>query len=316
MGILITIPNTDLKLSRIALGTVKAGLAYDGEDADRLFDMYLDLGGNIIDSARVYSDWVPPETGRSERVIGDWIRRKKRRNEVVLITKGGHPDKNCMHVSRMNRQDMEHDITLSLNSLGVSCIDIYFYHRDDVSRPVGELLEQMEKFRKEGKIRYYGCSNWAAARMTEADAYAREHGLRGFIADQMLFNMGSKHMKPFDDDTMVTMDDTMLAYHKKNPGNMAMPYFGICSGFFHHLAAGKEEKVKSSPYYNPQNLELARKIGQLREKYGASITQILIGFYLTQDFTMIPLVGSTNPDRLKDAMDALAHRFDAADFVL
>jgi aryl-alcohol dehydrogenase-like predicted oxidoreductase len=316
METMITIPDTDLKVSRIALGTVNAGLAYDGEDADRLFNLYLDLGGNVIDSARVYFDWVPPEKGRSERVLGDWFRRKKKRNKVVLITKGGHPDKDSIHVSRMSQPDMEHDITLSLNSLGTDCIDIYFYHRDDLSQSVGELLERLEGFRKEGKIRYYGCSNWTTERMIEADAYAKGHGLRGFIANQMLFNFGSKYMKPFDDDTMVTMDDAMLAYHKKNPNTIAMPYFGVCSGFFHLLAAGKEEEVKNSPYYTPRNLELSKKVDQLRKKYDASISQVLTGFYMVQDFSIIPLVGSIDADQLRDAMGTLNHSFDAADFVL
>ncbi|MDR0656787.1 MAG: aldo/keto reductase [Treponema sp.] len=312
----ITIPHTDLKASRIALGTVNAGLEYDGTDADRLFDLYLDLGGNVIDSARVYFDWVLPEKGRSERVIGDWFRREKKRDQVILITKGGHPDKDTMHVSRMGQQDMEHDINLSLKSLGVDYIDIYFYHRDDPTQAVGELLERMEGFRKAGKIRYYGCSNWTTARMIEADAYAQEHGLRTFVANQMLFNYGSKYMKPFSDDTMVTMDSAMMEYHTKNTDNIAMPYFGLCSGFFHLLAAGQEEKVKNSPYYTPKNLELAERLKSLCRKYTVSISQILMAFYMMQDFTAIPLAGAINGEELKDTMETLRFNFEAGDFVL
>lgn len=312
----IQIPQTDLKLSRIALGTVNAGLDYDGAEADRLFDSYLDMGGNLIDSARVYFDWVEPEKGRSERVIGDWLRRSGKRERVVLMTKGGHPKIDTLHVSRMSMSDMEHDLELSLGSLGVDCIDIYFYHRDDPSRPAGELIEQMEEFRRAGKIRYYGCSNWTTERMKQAEAYAKEHGLRGFIANQMLYNMASKNMKPFDDDTMVAMDEQMLAYHRKTPENIVMPYFGVCSGFFHLLAAGNEEKVKSSPYYTSKNLLLAKEIDALCEKYKASISQILTAFYMVQDFSVIPLNGSTKPGQLEDAMGTLELSFDPADFVV
>ena len=77
MGNRITIPDTGLQLSRIGLGTVGAGIDWDGAEADKIFDTYLDLGGNVIDSAHVYSDWIPPETARSERVIGDWLERSK-----------------------------------------------------------------------------------------------------------------------------------------------------------------------------------------------------------------------------------------------
>ena len=68
----VTIPGTDLSLSPMGLGAVNAGLRWDGPDADRIFDAFLDLGGNVIDTARVYSDWIPPEIGRSERAVGDW----------------------------------------------------------------------------------------------------------------------------------------------------------------------------------------------------------------------------------------------------
>jgi aryl-alcohol dehydrogenase-like predicted oxidoreductase len=312
----ITIPHTDMKASRIALGTVNAGLNYDGPDADHLFDLYLDLGGNVIDSARVYFDWVLPEKGRSERVIGDWFRREKKRDRVILITKGGHPDKDTMHVSRMGQQDMEYDINLSLKSLGADYIDIYFYHRDDPTQTVGELLERMEGFRRAGKIRYYGCSNWTTVRMIEADTYTKEHSLRGFIANQMLFNYGSKYMKPFSDDTMVTMDSAMMEYHTKNADNVAMPYFGLCNGFFHLLTAGQEEKVKDSPYYTQKNLELAERLKSLCQKYTASISQILMGFYMVQDFAVIPLAGAVNGEELKDAMGTLRFNFEAKDFIM
>ena len=71
----ITIPQTDLCFHPLGLGTVKAGLAWDGSDADRIFDAFLDMGGSLIDTAHVYSDWVKPELARSERVVGEWLTR-------------------------------------------------------------------------------------------------------------------------------------------------------------------------------------------------------------------------------------------------
>jgi aryl-alcohol dehydrogenase-like predicted oxidoreductase len=311
----ITIPHTDLSLSRIALGTGNAGLTYEGSSMDSLFGLYLDLGGNVLDTARVYSDWVPPEKGRSERAIGDWLRRGKKRDKVVLVTKGGHPALDKMHVSRMGQRDMEYDINLSLKAFGVDCIDIYFYHRDDISQPAGELLERMEGFRKEGKIRWYGCSNWTLARIAEADTYAKAHGLRGFIANQVLFNYGSKYMKPGADDTMVTIDGAMMEYHRKNADKVVMSYSSVCNGFFHRIAAGEDEKVKTSPYYTQKNLELAAKLKNLRQKYNASVTQILTGFFTVQDFDVISLIGVSSEDHLKDLMGTLALNFDPEDFI-
>lgn len=103
----ITIPNTDIEIHPLGLGTVNAGLAWDGKDADRIFDAFLDMGGSLIDTAHVYSDWVKPERARSERVIGDWLERSGKRNRIVLATKGGHPDMTVpnpdTHISRMKK---------------------------------------------------------------------------------------------------------------------------------------------------------------------------------------------------------------------
>ena len=194
MGNRITIPDTGLQLSRIGLGTVGAGIDWDGAEADKIFDTYLDLGGNVIDSAHVYSDWIPPETARSERVIGDWLERSKKRNKVVLITKGGHPvmtgESPDTHISRMTKEDMAQDLEASLKQLRTDYIDIYFYHRDDVSQPVELLVDVMQGFVKEGKIRQYGCSNWSAGRMKEADVYAKSKGYRGFSCKSGAFKCG------------------------------------------------------------------------------------------------------------------------------
>ena len=211
----ISIPNTDLTLSAIGLGTVNAGIAWDHADAYRIFDSFLGAGGSLIDTAHVYSDWIPGETARAERVVGEWIKsRGGKHDDFVLMTKGGHPRNDTMDVSRMSRDDMEGDLDSSLLQLGVDCVDIYFYHRDDQNQTVDELIEVMESFRRAGKIRYYACSNWTTARMQAADQYCRAHGYRGFVANQDLYNMGVAHMLPYPDPTMVVCDGEMLEYHK------------------------------------------------------------------------------------------------------
>jgi aryl-alcohol dehydrogenase-like predicted oxidoreductase len=312
---IIQFPNTDLNVFPIALGAATVGLANDRYEAGRLFDYFLDQGGNIIDTARVYSDWVPPEKGRSEGLIGDWLRREKKRNKIVLVTKGGHPHLDTIHISRMSQKDMEYDLELSLKTLGVDTIDIYFYHRDDLNQSTGELLDRMEGFRRAGKIRYYGCSNWNTERLIEAAAYAKTHKLRGFIANQMLFNMASKYMKPLDDDTMAVMDEPMMGYHQDHEDTIAMPYFGVCSGFFHQLEANKEGELKTSPYYTAQNLALAQKIKILKEKYHASISQVLLGFFAVQNFVVVPLVGPSKPAHLADALGSVEINFTREDFL-
>ena len=316
----IHIPDTELTVSSIGLGTTLAGFDWDGAEADRIYDTYLDMGGNLIDTARVYSDWIPGEIGRSERVLGDWLRRQKKRNHVIIITKGGHPrmqkPEDDIHLSRMTAADMRSDLELSLRALGTDTIDIYLYHRDNLNQSVEEEMETMEQFRREGKIRYYGCSNWNTARMIEADAYAQSKGYRGLVADESLLNMGSKYMNPLSDDTLGYIKGSLWDYHLENLHNLAIPFMGVASGFFHLYLHKGMESVQDSPYFTEKNIRVAERCRELMEKYHATVSQILLAFFSVQPFPCVPLYGPQNVEQLKDAMGALKLSLSPEDYAV
>lgn len=307
----ITIKATDLSLCPIGFGTAKAGVAWDNEEAFKILDLYVSLGGNVIDTARIYNDWIEGEIGRSERVIGDWIQYRGGHDDLVIMTKGGHPKLGHMHEGRLSKEDMRYDLEKSLSTLRINCIDIYFYHRDDLNRPVSELIETMEEFVREGKIKYYGCSNWTTGRIKEAMNYCHEKGYRGFVANQALYNIASNTMKPYPDDTLVTMDDKMLQFHKES-NVLAMPYFSLCSGFFTKLDA--KDDVTQSPYYTEENLKLADKLKDLSIKYDASLTQVIMGFYPVQDLPLCALAGASREEQLIDLMGTLNKKFNPQDY--
>ena len=198
--------------------------------------------------------------------------------------------------------------------LGTDYIDIYFYHRDNEDVPVSELIDIMEDFRKQGKIRYYACSNWTTARMKEADVYAASKGCRGFVANEALYNIGEPWMKPMADDTLVIMDKEMQRYHEENPQNLAMPYSAACNGFFHKLLAAGREAVVNSEYYAEGNLNNMRIISKLMEKYRISVTQAVLGYLTCQNFQCLPLYGPRNTEDLKDAMGTFEIPFRAEDY--
>ena len=314
MNRFLAIKDTDLAICRIGLGTAKLGLNGDGPAAFELLETYVKSGGNLIDTARIYLDWVAPETGRSERILGDWIRHRGGHDGLVIMTKGGHPGLTSMDIPRMSRSEMEADLTLSLGALGIDCIDIYHYHRDDPQRPVAELVETMEGFVKSGMIRYYACSNWTADRMAEADAYCAAKGYRGFVMDQVLYNLGSDHMKPLTDTTMVKADHTLLSYHARNERNVLVSYMGVCGGFFHTLAEKGEAAVAGSPYYSPENLKLMERIRALQKKHGMSLTQVLLGYLLTREPSVVALMGSGDPNHVLEALGTLDTGLGPEDF--
>lgn len=310
----LAIPGTDLTVSPMALGCTKAG-AWKGERADRVLDCYAELGGNVLDTARIYG---LPRIGASEEMLGEWLRRSGKRGQMVLMSKGGHPDVIAMHKPRMRRTDMEADLHASLTALQTDCIDIFFYHRDDEAQPVGELIEQMEDFRRAGKIRYYACSNWTTARQREAAAYAASHGLTGFVGSECLYNYGCGSIEHLADDTLCMVDAEMLAYHREPTcRTLLMPYSGLCEGFFHKLMNPGllgTLPVMGNQYYTPGNLAKTERIRMLQEKYHATVSQVLVGFLSTRDVPLLPLYGCSTPEHLLEIAAALDMPFEAADF--
>ena len=315
----IMIPNTSLCACPIGLGTLNAGVKWDGADANRMFDTYLDLGGNLIDTARVYQDWIPGETGRSERVIGDWIAGTGKRNKVILMTKGGHPvfrkEGDDLHLSRMREADMRNDLELSLQALRTETIDIYLYHRDDLKQPVEPLIEAMEQFRKEGKIRYYGCSNWTAPRIQEAQAYCKQKGYAGFVVDEAFLNPALKHMNPLPDDTLVYLTGELEEYHHKAEAPLVVSYYSVASGYFHRYLNGGETAVIGNPYDTPKNRMIALRVRELCEQYQCAITQVLLGWFSVREYPCIALYGPSRSEQLVEAMKTPLIPFNKDDLI-
>ena len=173
-------------MSRIALGTHLFGR----ENADAchsILEKYFSGGGNVIDTGRVYHG------GESEYVIGDFLRKNGMNNKAVIITKGGNaalPDgmQVVLPGSRVNAKCIEEDIKISLDTLGSENIDIYFVHKDNPETTVGEIIEVLNKYIKNGSLRHIGASNWTSARIAEANAYAAEHGLQPFEFSELAFS--------------------------------------------------------------------------------------------------------------------------------
>lgn len=169
----IVIPKTELKVSALCLGGGPHGV--DPEESEKVLDYYLASGGNFIDTANIYGQWKPGGgVSVSERFLGKYIKSRKCRNRIVLDTKGAAPHFDTMHVPRVSRKDILHDIDDSLKNLQVDYVDLYWLHHDDEKISVEEIIDTLVALVREGKIRYFGCSNWNTARIREALDYSRK----------------------------------------------------------------------------------------------------------------------------------------------
>jgi aryl-alcohol dehydrogenase-like predicted oxidoreductase len=301
----LILPGTTLRISRLALGTANLGVRQTDAEAFALLDHFAARGGRLLDTARVYSDWVPGEPGRSERIIGDWLRgRPGLSDSIVVGTKGLHYAWGAPLQSRVTAADARRDIEQSLRVLGLECLPLYWLHRDDPARPVEEIVEFMQAFVREGKVRHLGAANWTGPRLIAANAYAARAGLTGFVANQPLYNIGCWDLRPAADPSLVDLDRPTYDHHRRTRLPL-MPYSPQAQGFFTHLANGtKPEKVGLSRYATPRNLGLAPVIAALARAQSCSVNAIVLAYLFHQPFPVVPIIGSLTMEQIDDSMAA------------
>ncbi len=303
-----TLPNTDLSVSSVCLGTAELGSVVPEADAFRLLDAFVERGGNFLDTAAVYANWIPGERNVSEKTIGRWLRERGNREDVVVATKGAHPDLATMDVPRLSPAEIGADVDASLSHLQVDVIDLYYLHRDDRTRPVEEIMETLHDQVKAGRLRYVACSNWRADRIAAAQAYAAEQGFRGFVADQMLWNVAVVDPSAVSGQGVVVMDEALHRLHAEI-GMAAVPFSSQAGGLFQKLASGGQAMVKQGlrlTYPLGRNLKRFERIQSVVTETGLTISQVVLGYLLSQPFVTVPIVGCKTQAHLRDTMDAAA----------
>jgi aryl-alcohol dehydrogenase-like predicted oxidoreductase len=304
------IPNTDLVVSVICLGTGEAGANYDRPTAFAMLDTFIEQGGNFVDTAHIYSDWIPGEHSRSEKLLGEWMHLTGRRNRsgVLIATKGAHPDLDSMQVGRLSPAELRGDLEESLRFLRVEAIDLYWLHRDDPSRPVEEIIDTLEAQVRAGKIRYYGCSNWQLKRIVAAQGYAEQRGVQGFAAVQNLWSLAKPNLAGIlqRDPTLVVMDDELWQYHRQT-GLAAIPYTSQANGLFQKMDAGVAAALPPSlarQYLSPETEGRYQRLKLLSQQTGLSTTQIGLGWLTSQPFASVPVAGPQSPEQLRGVLSA------------
>jgi aryl-alcohol dehydrogenase-like predicted oxidoreductase len=292
--------------SVICLGTADLGSRFDRDASFQMMDLFVELGGNFVDTANNYANWLPGERSISEKTIGQWMALRGNRDRIFLATKGAHPREGKAQRECLRRADIMADLEDSLKNLRTDRIDLYWLHRDAPDHPVEEILETLNEQANAGKIRGFGCSNWQTPRMRAARTYAAQQGLRSFVANQPLWNIGVVDLTAFSDRTLTQMDDAMWDFHRAT-GLPAVPYASQANGFFHKLAQGKTDRIGPQThliYKSPANQQRLRRVLQVAEETGFSVTQIVLGYLLGQPFPTFPIVGCQSLDQLKDSMTA------------
>jgi len=300
----IHLGKTGLKVSPICMGTGHYGTGTSRELSFRQLDEYTELGANFIDTAHVYGEWVPGEKSPSEKTIGEWLHLTGKRDRLVIMTKGGHPKLETMHISRCTPEDIKTDIAESLEYLGVDCIDLYVLHRDNPALPVESLLEVLEITRLQGKIGHYGFSNWKLPRILEAEACAARMGIEGFTCNQAMWSLAEINTGNIPDKTMIPMDGEMYKWHCGS-GVSVTAYNSTAKGFFSKLEKGQEISDKQKSLYdNEKNRLLFSLIKRSTEELGVPALAFSLGYMRKHPFPSVPITAFSKKNQLQEAIAA------------
>jgi aryl-alcohol dehydrogenase-like predicted oxidoreductase len=302
----VRLPGAALAVSCLCFGTAEFGSTIDRTAAFTLLDAYAAAGGNFIDTAKVYGDWTPGQVSPSEKFIGEWLRERGNRGRIILATKGAHYHLDAPQIKRLAPADIVSDLHASLRHLRTDLVDLYWLHRDDPARPIAEIIGTLEEQVKAGKIRCYGASNWTRERLAEAQAFALSSGAQGFCAVSNQWSLASVDVAALPDPTMVAMDAGLWEYHHAH-GLAAIPYTAQAYGVFHKLAAGRRDAIPEmyrKMFVNRKTEARLARIQSLSRETGLTITQIVLGYLLSQPFPTIPVFSIRNETQLRDTLTA------------
>ena len=272
-------------MSRLVLGTMLLTESDEG-----VLDEYVALGGNAIDTARVYGD------GESERALGEWLaQRPSVREQLVIVSKGAHPNG---EVRRVTPAEIERDLRESVELLG-GPIDLYLLHRDDPSVPVGTIIEAMTELREAGLLRAYGTSNWTTARIDEANAWAADHGLDGFCVSSQHLSLAAQNEEQWDD-TRSANEPEMFAWHERTQTPL-LAWSAQARGYFF----GRDGSEVLRVYDNAANRERRRRAEELGGRLGFGASQVALAWALRQPFPVYACFGARTAGQVREAFGAL-----------
>lgn len=294
------LPHSSLDLSDLALGNGPFESGLQHEQAERLYAMYREAGGNTFDTAHCYCFWLPNGNGASERALGGCIRKFGDRKNVFIVTKGGHPAVLPDYPrpdEYLAPETLASDIHDSLERLGFDTIDLYLLHRDDSRMSVSVIIDALNTHIAAGRLRSIGVSNWSTARIAEAKAYAQSKGLHGFVASQPEFSLARTNTpEPKTDPATRYLYDHDIAWHTESRLPI-LCYAPTACGYF--ATGGVRSKDN---YENPTSRARLLRAQQLAARLHVTPNQIALAYLMAQPFRVIPILGTSDPAHLADAL--------------
>jgi len=287
--------DSGLEVAPLALGGNVFDWTADEPASFAVLDAFVDAGGTMIDTADVYSAWVPGhQGGESEALIGRWLKRSGKRDQVVIATKVGM-------MAGLAPDAIADACQGSLQRLGIDTIDLYYQHKDDESVPLADSLGAFDLLAKAGKIRAVGLSNFSAERVDEAMEIAASEGLMKPSALQPWYNMVER--EKFEG----PLRDAALRH-----GMAVFPYYSLANGFLTGKYRSREDLDKSPRglrnvgYLEGRGMRVLNVLDEVAAETGAALATVALAWLKAQPAIAAPIASATSAAQLDQLTAALS----------
>ena len=298
------IGSSDIAVAPLAFGGNVFGWTADEATSFSLLDHFVASGMNLIDTADVYSVWVPGHTGgESETIIGKWPKRGGKRDRVVIATKVGMemaPDR-----KGLRKAYIQQAVEDSLRRLQTDYIDLYQSHSDDADTPLEETLGAYADLVRQGKVRIIGASNYSAARLEQALEVSRQHNFPLYQSLQPHYNLAER--SEFES----TLEPACLAH-----GIGVIPYYSLASGFLTGKYRSQEDLAKSvrgkgvSKYLDERGMRILAALDDVARDTSTTPAQVALAWLIARPSITAPIASATSIAQLDELIGATRLQLD------
>ena len=281
--------DSGLSTPPLVLGGNVFGFTIKGEEAFAVLDRFIDGGGTMIDTADVYSAWVPGHVGgESETVLGEWLKRRGRRDDVLIATKVGY-------MKGLSAAQIGEAIEGSLRRLQTDYVDLYYAHKDDAGTPLEESLRAFDTLVRDGKVRSIGASNYSAERLAEALAVSEREDLAKYTVLQPEYNLMARDK--FEGPLQQASIDRGLG---------VLVYFALANGFLTGKYRSPADKGKSvrgdrmGAYLNDRGYRVLGALDEVAEETDSTPAQVALAWLAARPGVTAPIASATSVEQLEE----------------
>ena len=289
---LIQLGHTGVEVSALCLGTMHFGSRENENESNQLLNQYYEAGGTFLDTANIYSFWIPGfKGGESESLIGKWIKEHQNRSDLFIASKVGLAYQKIK--DGLKAYQIETECEKSLKRLGVETIDLYYAHVDDRNTPIEETMEAFHRLHKAGKIRFIGASNFMSWRMEYSHWVSKKNKWIDYCCIQQRYSYIRPNPGGRFTPQLVANEELKNYCHSR--GLTLLAYSPLLNG-----AYTRSDRNFPPQYIGPDTKERFKVLKTVATELDATINQVVYAWMIQNSPPIIPLMAASTSSQMQE----------------